>query len=362
MSGFLRADGLPPSAPHVHSSASVPRTMRAVIIALTPAALFGVYLFGWPAANLIVVAILSCVLAEAGCAALAGRPVGATIADGSAVLTGLILALCLPPWAPWWIATAGGAFAIVVGKQVFGGLGQNVLNPAMLARVALLLSFPVEMTAWVTPQPWPAAGGPGFIEGLAITFGSMPIPDALTSATALAPLRSATGGVGEAGSVAGLALGLAAGSLGETSALLLLAGGLWLVARRIVPWQIPFAMLATLALLATVFHLADPQRFASPLLHLVAGGAVFCAFFIATDPVGAPVTATGRLIFGAGVGALVFAIRTWGGYPEGVAFAVLLMNAATPLIDQYVRPRRYGRTRSGAPLAVRAVASEKRDG
>jgi electron transport complex protein RnfD len=336
--------------------------MRAVIIALSPAALFGVYLYGWPAANLIVLSVVAAMLAEAACTALAGRAVRATLADGSAVLTGLILALCLPPWAPWWIAVTGAAFAIVVGKQVFGGLGQNVLNPAMLARVALLLSFPVEMTAWVTPQPWPAAGAPGFSAGLAITFGAMPVPDALTSATALAPLRGADGGVSEPGSVVALALGMVPGSLGETSALLLLAGGLWLTARRIVPWQIPFAMLATLALLASGFHLADAQRFASPLVHVMAGSAIFCAFFIATDPVGAPVTATGRLIFGAGVGALVFAIRSWGGYPEGVAFAVLLMNAATPLIDRYVRPRRYGRTRSGAPLAVGAATSEKRDG
>lgn len=362
MSWSTRADALPLAAPHVHSRASVPRTMRTVILALTPAALFGVWLFGWPAANLIVLSILSCVLAEAACTRLAGRAVAPTIADGSAVLTGLILALCLPPWAPWWLAVSGAAFAIVVGKQVFGGLGQNVLNPAMLARVALLLSFPVEMTSWVAPQPWTTAGAPGFLEGLAITFGALPVADALTSATALAPLRSASGGVSEAGSVVALMLGVMPGSVGETSALLLLAGGLWLVARRIVPWQIPLAMLATLALLASVFHLLDAQRFASPLVHVMAGSAIFCAFFIASDPVGAPVTAAGRLIFGAGIGVLVFSIRTWGGYPEGVAFAVLLMNAATPLIDQYVRPRRYGRTHSGAPLAVKAATSEKRNG
>lgn len=348
----------PLGAPHVHSRGNIPQTMRTVIFALLPATAFGLYLFGWPAINLVVLSIVSCLAAEAACLAIGRRPVRSTLGDGSAVLTGLILALCLPPWAPWWIAVLGAAFAIVVGKQVFGGLGQNVLNPAMLARVALLVSFPLEMTSWIAPQPWLSAAAPGFLDGLVITFGSTPAIDGLSTATALAPLR--TGGVFTAdGSALGaLALGTVAGSMGETSALLLLLGGGWLIAKRIVPWQIPLAMLLTLGLLATVFHLVEPARYAPPLLHLLAGSAILCAFFIATDPVGSPVTTSGRLIFGAGIGALVFIIRSWGGYPEGVAFAVLLMNAATPLIDHLVRPRRYGRQRSGAPLPLPAKRTE----
>ena len=341
----------PVAAPHVHGRANVPQVMRTVLLALLPATATGVWLFGWPALNTVLLAIAGCVAAEAAALAIGRRPVGHTLADGSAVVTGLILALCLPPWAPWWLALLGGVFAIVVGKQVFGGLGQNVLNPAMLARVALLVSFPLEMTAWVAPQPLFSAASPGLVEGLAITFGGGPLPDAVSSATALAPLK--LGGDFAAGeALLALALGTVPGSLGETSALALLAGGALLVARRIVPWQIPAALLGTLAVLAALFNQIDPAHYPGPLLHLLGGSAMMCAFFIATDPVGAPVTPLGRAIFGAGIGALIYVIRTWGGYPEGVDFAVLLMNAATPLIDRLVRPRRYGRLRTGAPLPL----------
>ena len=164
----------PVAAPHVHGRANVPQVMRTVLLALLPATATGVWLFGWPALNTVLLAIAGCVAAEAAALAIGRRPVGHTLADGSAVVTGLILALCLPPWAPWWLPLLGGAFAIVVGKQVFGGLGQNVLNPAMLARVALLVSFPLEMTAWVAPQPLFSAAAPGLVEGLAITFGGGP--------------------------------------------------------------------------------------------------------------------------------------------------------------------------------------------
>ncbi|MCK6410062.1 RnfABCDGE type electron transport complex subunit D [Thauera sp.] len=341
----------PVAAPHVHGRTAIPQVMRTVLLALLPATATGVWLFGWPALNMIVLSIAGCVAAEAAALAIGRRALAHTLGDGSAVVTGLILALCLPPWAPWWLPLLGGAFAIVVGKQVFGGLGQNVLNPAMLARVALLVSFPLEMTAWVAPQPLFSAAAPGFLESLAITFGAVAAPDAVSAATALAPLK--TGGEFAAGpALIALGLGTVPGSLGETSALALLAGGALLIARRIVPWQIPAALLGTLALLAAIFNQIDPAHYAPPLLHLLGGSALMCAFFIATDPVGAPVTPSGRLIFGAGIGALIYAIRTWGGYPEGVAFAVLLLNAATPLIDHLVRPRRYGRLRSGAPLPV----------
>lgn len=341
----------PVAAPHVHGRANIPQVMRTVVLALLPATATGVWLFGWPAFNTVVLAIAGCVAAEAAALAIGARMMRHTLADGSAVVTGLILALCLPPWAPWWLPLLGGAFAIVVGKQVFGGLGQNVLNPAMLARVALLVSFPLEMTAWVAPQPLFSAAAPGFVDGLAITFGLAAAPDAVSAATALAPLK--VGGEFASGqALLALGLGTVPGSLGETSALALAAGGALLIARRIVPWQTPAAVLGTLALLAAIFNQIDPAHYPSPLLHLLGGSALMCAFFIATDPVGAPVTPLGRTIYGAGIGALIYIIRTWGGYPEGVAFAVLLMNAATPLIDHLVRPRRYGRLRSGAPLPV----------
>ncbi|ENO86874.1 RnfABCDGE type electron transport complex subunit D, partial [Thauera aminoaromatica] len=179
----------PVAAPHVHGRSNIPQVMRTVLLALLPATATGVFLFGWPALATVLLAIAGCVAAEAAALAIGKRPLRHTLADGSAVVTGLILALCLPPWAPWWLPLLGGAFAIVVGKQVFGGLGQNVLNPAMLARVALLVSFPLEMTAWVAPQPLFSPTAPGLLDGLAITFGGGAVPDAMSAATALAPLK-----------------------------------------------------------------------------------------------------------------------------------------------------------------------------
>lgn len=347
----------PISGPHYVAQRSVAGVMGQVMLALIPATVFALYQFGWPGIFLFLITIASALLSEAVSLRIAGKPVTPFLFDGSALLTAWLLALSLPPWAPWWIGVVGGAFAIVIGKQVFGGLGQNLFNPAMLARVALLISFPVEMTRWVAPQPLGAADAPGLLAGLHITLFGIPHIDAVSSATVLGHIKTElTRGHGLDVSLHGFysplneLFGFASGSLGETSALLLLLGGLFLLWRRIITWQIPVAMLATVALLASALHLADPVRYASPLLHLLSGGLLLGAFFIATDPVTSPSGGPGQLLFGAGCGALIYVIRTWGGFPEGVAFAVLLMNSATPLIDHYLRPRVYGRTRSGAPL------------
>ncbi|SFM38034.1 electron transport complex protein RnfD [Ectothiorhodospira mobilis] len=347
----------PVSGPHTHAPGGIATDMTWVALALAPATAFGVYLFGWPALNLLLVTVTSALAFEALCLKLARRPLRPALGDGSALVTGLLLALTLPPWAPWWIGMLGAGFALVVGKHVFGGLGQNLFNPAMLARVALLISFPLEMTTWVMPQPLSGAGVPGFLEGLAITFAGAPTPDALTGATVLGQAQTGLSqDLGLSQSLDGVydplqqTLGWVPASLGEGSALLLLAGGGLLLARRIIGWEIPLALLGTLALLATAFMLVDPERHAGPGLHLISGGVLLAAFFIATDPVTSPATRAGRLLFGAGCGLLVFVIRTWGGYPEGIAFAILLMNAMTPLIDHYVRPRAFGRNRRGQPL------------
>ncbi len=347
------------SAPHAHAPDSVPRIMSLVLLAVAPATLYGIVLFGWPALNLFVITILTCLLCEAVCLRLAGHPVRSFLLDGSALLTGVLLALSLPPWAPWWIGVVGGFFAIVVGKQVFGGIGQNIFNPAMLARVALLVSFPVEMTLWLEPRPLFSSHAPGFLEGLAITFGGIPNIDAVSGATILGRIRTELGmshalsqilpGHYQAGTAA---LGWTGGSLGETSDLLALLGGLWLLYRRVMTWHVPVAMLAAVLVLSSGLHWLNPERFAGPTVHLLSGGLMLGAFFFATDPVTSPTTKMGQLIFGAGCGALVYIIRTWGGYPEGVAFAVVLMNAATPLIDHYVRPRIYGRTWRGRSRPV----------
>ena len=328
-----------PSAPHAHAPDSVPRIMGLVLLAAAPATLYGIVLFGWPALNLLLVTVLTCLLCEAVCLRLAGHAARPFLLDGSALLTGILLALSLPPWAPWWIGAVGAFFAIVISKQVFGGIGQNIFNPAMLARVALLVSFPVEMTLWLEPHPLFSSHAPGFLEGLTITFGGIPDIDAVSGATILGRIRTELGMARELGQIlpghyqAGTAaLGWTGGSLGETSDFLALLGGLWLLWRRVFTWHVPVAMLAT--------------------VHLLSGGLMLGAFFIATDPVTSPTTKLGQLIFGAGCGALVYIIRTWGGYPEGVAFAVVLMNAATPLIDHYIRPRIYGRTWRGQSRPV----------
>ncbi len=348
---------IPRAAPHVRNPGRVPSLMATVLIALLPVTLFAVYQFGWPALNLIGLCLLSTLVFEVLCLYCAGKPIGTYILDGSGMLTALLLALSLPPQAPWWIAVCGCGFAVIVGKHVYGGIGQNPFNPAMLARVALLLSFPVEMTHWTAPAPLLSAAAPGFIEALQITFQSSTAFDGLTAATPLGQIKT---DLGQGVALQQLTeqhfhplnsgLGMTAGSLGETSSLLIAAGGLYLLRQRIFSWRLPTSFLGSLLLLSGTAWILAPEMYASPLFHLSSGGVMLAAFFIVTDPVTSPCTRRGQLLFGVGCGALTFVIRTWGGYPEGVAFAVLLMNALTPLIDHYVRPRRYGRTRTGAPI------------
>ncbi len=348
---------IPAPSPHTHGKISVGRIMLTVWLAMLPASLYGVYLYGWPALNLLLLTTAVSLIAEAIGLYLAGKPIKLSLMDGSALVTGWLLAMTLPPWAPWWIAVVGGFFAIVVGKQVFGGIGQNLFNPAMLGRVALLIAFPLEMTTWVSPQPLFSEAAPGFIDSLAITFGSVGNIDAVSGASLLGhiktevgrnvPLEDVLNGVY---SLQQAAVGEMRGSLGETSSLFILLGGIFLMLRRIISWHIPVAMLATVAALATLMHLIDPARYADAGVHLMSGGLMLGAFFIATDPVGSPSSPKGQMVYAAGCGALIYIIRTWAGFPEGVAFAVLLMNAATPLIDHYLRPRIYGRNRHGDPL------------
>jgi len=342
----------PLPSPHAHANISIQRVMGTVILALVPAAAFGVYQFGWPALNLLLITVTATLLTEAASLALAGKSLRTALTDGSGIVTALLLAMSLPPWAPWWVGVVGGGFAALLGKQVFGGLGQNIFNPAMLARVALLISFPVQMTAWVAPK---SGTNPGWLDSLSVTFGDGAM-DAVSSASLLGharteldrgvPMDTAISGF----DAFGAALGNMAGSLGETSALLIAAGGIFLLLRRVISWHIPVAMLGSVVIVASAFHLIAPDHYVGPLVHLLSGGLMLGAFFIATDPVGAPSTGTGKLLFGAGCGLLVYVIRTWGGYPEGIAFAVLIMNAATPVIDHYIRPRIYGRRRNGQPL------------
>ncbi|AEI38176.1 RnfABCDGE type electron transport complex subunit D [Zymomonas mobilis] len=346
------------SGPFTHADNSVQRTMLLVMLALLPATLFDIWLFGWPALFLFVLTIAFCLLVEALCLKLGHRPVMPALCDGSAILSGWLIALSLPPWAPWWIALLGAVFAMALAKQIFGGLGQNLFNPAMVARVALLISFPVQMTQFAAPHPLFTAHAPDFLTGLRITLGCEGNLDSLSAASALGHIKTeltrgipVTSTVKSLPSLKDMILGIKPGSMGETSALFILLGGLFLLWRRIITWHIPVAMLVTLFGLGWIFSSINPNRFASGVIELLSGASMLGAFFIATDYVTSPVSKKGQLVFGFGVGFLTWVIRSFAGYPEGVAFAVLLMNATTPIIDHYCRPRVFGRTRQGQPVA-----------
>ena len=350
----------PISGPHAHGPASIRKVMFTVMLALLPATLFGIYQFSWPALNLLIICMITALITEAVCLKIARMPVLPALFDGSALLSAWLLALTLPPWAPWWIAVVGSVCAIMLGKHVFGGLGQNVFNPAMLARVVLLISFPVQMTTWVNPTPMFSELDRGFIAGLETTFLSHQAPfDDVTTASPISHLkteltleRPAAEIFAELPGWQASSIGTTSGSMGETSALLLLLGGIYLIIRGLINWQAPLSFLATVAVIATLFHQINPDIYAPVQFHLLNGGLILAAFFIITDPVTTPNTVKGHVIFAIGCGALIYLIRTWGSYPEAIGFAVLLMNCLTPLIDRYVRPRIYGRTRNRQPLPV----------
>lgn len=308
----------PAGSPHLVARNSVARMMYQVLVALIPAYAVFVWLFGAGLLFNFAVAALAALAAEAAMLAARGRPVAATLADGSALVTAALLAIALPPVLPWWIPAVGAVFAIAVVKQLFGGLGHNTFNPAMAGYVVLLVSFPVEMTRWPAPAT--------------LRF------DALSGATPLDTLRTGIErGVPVDELMTGPLFSLAAGW--HWLALAVFAGGCWLLWLRVIRWPIPVAVFAGLLVPALLFWLYDPARFASPVFHLVGGATLLCAFFIATDPVSAATTPRGRILYGLGIGVLVWVIRTFGGYPDAVAFAVLLMNMAAPALDHFTRPR-----------------------
>jgi electron transport complex protein RnfD len=315
------------SSPHIHCGETSDKIMRLVIYALVPAVLVSLYSFGLAALIVLLLCTLGCVLFEALGNKLLKQPL--TIKDGSAALTGILLALNLPPSCPWWMALLGAAIAILIGKQLYGGLGYNVFNPALVARVVLLISFPVQMTTWTSPTPI----GSGI--------------DAVTMATPLGEMKTAVMLTGKLPELAtsgfgNYFLGNMSGSLGEVSALALLIGGIFLLIRKVIRWHIPVSFIGTLVIFSGIFWILDPSKYPNPVFHLITGGLMLGAFFMATDMVTSPVTNRGMLIFGCGCGLLTVLIRLFGGYPEGVSFAILLMNAATPLIDRYTRPKIYG--------------------
>lgn len=308
------------SSPHVHSPDSIPTAMRDVLIALTPALLAALYFFRLPALLVILACVLSAYAAEIVCLKIMKKE--SPTRESSAIVTGLLLAFCVPPTLPLWMAVLGSLFAVIIAKHLFGGLGQNIFNPALIGRAFLLASFPVAMTTWTSPI------------------------DGLSTASPLGMMKEATGQI--LPSVSELFFGTVSGSIGETSALAVLLGGAYLLYRRHIDWRIPGTFLGTVFLLTALVGISRGEGLWYPFYHLCAGGLLLGAFFMATDWVTTPITKRGRIIFGIGCGLLVVLIRLKGGYPEGVAYSILLMNVVTPLIDRYTKARVFGRVKSHA--------------
>ena len=315
-------------SPHVHSGDSVNKIMYGVMLALLPAFIWSVMMFGLDSVRVTLIAVAACVGFELLIQKFILK-VKPQIADGSAALTGVLLAFNVPASVPSWMLIVGALVSIGIAKMSFGGLGNNPFNPALVGRVFMLISFPVQMTSW------PVAG----------SFGV----DAVTAATPLAILKE---GVKNGQPVVevlkdlpanmDLFLGNMGGSLGEISALALLLGGVFMLIRKIITWHIPVSVLLSAAIFSGIFWLIDPAKFADPIFHLITGGLMLGAFFMATDMVTSPMNPKAQLIFGAGIGILTILIRFWGAYPEGVSFAILIMNALVPLLNRYVKPKRFG--------------------
>jgi len=319
--------------------------MLEVTFALVPGIAVCAWLFGWSVIVHCLLAVATALACEACMLALRRRPLYPFLTDGSAMLTGLLLALSLPALAPWWITVLGTAFAVIVVKHMYGGLGSNPFNPAMAGYVFLLISFPVEMTTWPVPFALPgAAPGPGDAFGL--VFSGAGDWDAVSGATPLDRLKTGLGMLQPMAQIqADPMFGIVAGRGWEWLSLAWLGGGLWLVYRRIISWHIPVGLIGAVFLLGLLFYLGNPHEHAPPLFHVFGGATMIGAFFIATDPVTAPSAPAGRLLFGIGAGVLIYVIRSFGGYPDAVAFAVLLMNITAPTIDRYTRPRVFGHSR-----------------
>lgn len=332
-------------APHLTSRVSVSKVMWSVNLALLPAAVGAVFFFGLGASLIVGVTILAAVATEAAILALRKKPV--TVSDGSAFLTGLLLALNLPQDIPLWLPVLGAVFAIAVVKQTFGGLGHNIFNPALGGRVFLLLAYSSYMTTkWAIPR-----GGNISIDGItsatplaAWRDASRVLADPETQEAARTLAGQHVQGLYSSDTILRLFTGDVGGCIGETSALLLLIGAVFLLLKRYISWHIPVSFLGALAVLTWILWIpgASQPFHGNVLFHVLSGGAVLGAFFMATDMVTSPITKKGQVIFGAGCGILTVIIRLYAGYPEGVSFAILLMNAVTPMIDRHVRPRRYG--------------------
>lgn len=342
------------SSPYTHNQRQTSRIMLLVTLATIPGIAAQLWFFGWGTLIQLILAIVSALLAEGLVLKLRKQSVSTILADNSALLTGLLLAISIPSFAPWWMVVLGTLFAVIIAKQLYGGLGHNPFNPAMIGYVVLLISFPVQMTSWLPPHDI-ARTVPGLLDAMQVIFTGH-----TTTGATMDVLRMGVDGISQATPLdtfktslhAGHSVeqimqypiysGVLAGAGWQWVNLGYLAGGIFLLSQNTIRWHIPVSFLLSLTLCATLGWIFAPQTFLAPQLHLLSGATMLGAFFILTDPVTASTTNKGRLIFGALAGLLVWLIRSFGGYPDGVAFAVLLANITVPLIDYYTRPRVYG--------------------
>ncbi len=332
------------TSPHAHRPGSTGNVMLTVLIATLPGLAAMTFFFGWGTLIQVLWGTLLALGLEAAVIKLRKRPVSFYLTDYSAVVTAVLLGLALPPFAPWWVMTVGMIVAIVIAKQLYGGMGNNPFNPAMVAYALLLVSFPVQMTSWAAPFVMTGEGWSVLSLGdtLSAIFGTAGAAvDAHTMATPLDVMRHRGGFTTEEMWVENALLANGIGAWHAVSAAYFM-GGIFLLYKKIFTWHTPVAMLASLAFFSTLFFLFMPDQYPDPFFHLTAGATMLGAFFIATDPVTSATSNKGKLWFGAGIGLLVFVIRSWGNYPDAVAFAVLLMNLCAPFIDQYTQPRSYG--------------------
>ncbi len=322
-------------SPHVHGKESTQKIMIYVILSLMPAFLAAIYYFGWDALRITILSVGTCVLAEWLIQKFMLK-VPTTINDYSAALTGLLLAFNVPASLPSWMVVVCSLVAIGVGKMSFGGLGKNPFNPALVGRVFMLISFPTAMTQWPKANP---------------IFGGDVLADAFTGATPLSVLKEGVKNgrtvdevvsSGDLPRYADMVLGNRGGAFGEVCAIALLLGALFLIIKKVIDWQTPIAIIGTVFAFAGICHLVNPEDYINPIFHIISGGLILGAFFMATDMVTSPMTIWGKVIFGIGIGVITVVIRLWGAYPEGVSFAILIMNAFTPLINRGFHPKRFG--------------------
>ncbi|WP_219702890.1 electron transport complex subunit RsxD [Marinomonas lutimaris] len=327
--------------------------MQMVILATIPGIVVQTWLFGWGTLINLMIACITALLSEAAILAIRRRSVGFFLKDYSALLTAVLLGVALPPVVPWWVTVTAVAFAIIFAKQLYGGLGNNPFNPAMVGYAIVLVSFPVPMSQWLGVQSMiPAGETLSFIQSLQAIFHHLPVIDSYTMATPLDGFKHKD--LLDTQAAFNSIAALQGPSLNSWLwvNLAYLVGGLALIWLRIITWHTPVALLGALLVMSGAFHLFDPSNTATPFFHLTTGAAMFGAFFIATDPVSSCTSNRGKLIYGAGIGILIYIIRSWGGYPDGVAFGVLLMNFAAPLIDYYTQPRTYGHKKAKTGLKI----------